>query len=96
MKDVLQEARRATLARRKAYGQPLDNLTRTAALWAGILGHSITAEEVALCMAAVKLARECHRHQKDNLVDLAGYAACVQAVHDERNRRQSGRKAGKK
>ncbi len=34
----------------------------------------ITATDVPLCMIAVKLARQVHRHKRDNLVDIAGYA----------------------
>jgi len=30
--------------------------------------------DVPLCMIAVKLARQAHRHKRDNLVDIAGYA----------------------
>ena len=31
-------------------------------------------------MIAVKISRECNAHKRDNLVDIAGYAACADKV----------------
>lgn len=75
--------------RREAYGHPFDDYSRTAALWSQVLGHEVSVEQAILCMICVKLSRECNRHGRDNLVDLAGYAACLDAVHSERARRAS-------
>jgi hypothetical protein len=67
--------------REKAYDHPSRNFEATAKIWNGILAYKlnapITAEEVALLMVGVKLARESHRHQRDNLVDAAGYIECA-------------------
>ena len=73
--------------RQAAYGHPIEDFTRTAAMWSAILGHPITAEQVGLCMCAVKLSRQVNLPKRDNLVDLAGYAETVQMVIDERARR---------
>ena len=73
--------------RQVMYGHPLDDFSRTAAMWSAILGVPVTAEQVGLCMCAVKISRQCNSPKRDNLVDLAGYAETVQMVADERKRR---------
>lgn len=79
--SVLEEAKRITAGtRQNDYGHPRDDFSRTASMWTGILapklrqGTQVTAMDVPLCMIAVKLARQAHRHKRDNLVDIAGYA----------------------
>ena len=85
--SVLDEAKRITGGvRHDDYGHPCDDFDRTARMWTGILadklrnGAEITAMDVPLCMIAVKLARQAHRHKRDNLVDIAGYARTVAMV----------------
>ena len=61
--------------RGKTYGDPRPNLERTAALWSAILGHPVTAHQVALCMVAVKVSRAvASPGHADNYTDIAGYA----------------------
>lgn len=60
--------------RRTSYGGPKESFTRIALVWGSILGHPVTATQVALCMAGLKLIREANKTQRDNLVDIAGYA----------------------
>jgi hypothetical protein len=85
--SVLDEAKRITSAERQAdYGHPRDDFARTALMWTGIFGgklrdgESIAASDIPLCMIAVKLARQAHRHKRDNLVDIAGYARTAAMV----------------
>ena len=85
---VLQEAQRLVHGdRRAAYGHPLDDYTRTAALWTAILGQPVTAEQAILCMVAVKISRECNAPKRDNRTDGAGYFECLDLAHEERVRR---------
>jgi hypothetical protein len=85
---ILQEAEKLVDGdRREAYGHPFDDYSRTATLWSQVLGHAVTVEQAIMCMICVKLSRECNRHGRDNLVDIAGYAACLDDVHAERARR---------
>ena len=85
---ILQEAQRLVHGERQnTYGHPLDDFTRTAQLWSAILGFPVKAEQVGLCMCAVKISRQCNAPKRDNMTDLAGYAATVQMVVEERDRR---------
>lgn len=88
---VLEEANNLIYgARNSDYGHPLDDFARTGRMWAAILGvGSVTAEQVGLCMVAVKVSRECNKHKRDNLTDIAGYAGTVDMVVSERERRAS-------
>ena len=81
--NILQEADRLTSAAGKRpgdYGHPRDNLQLTADLWAPILGVEVTAEQVALCMIQLKIARECHKPGRDNLVDIAGWSRTIERL----------------
>lgn len=62
--------------RAKDYGDAGANFQRIANLWSPILGKDVTPEQVALCMAQVKIARliTSPAHE-DSWIDLAGYAA---------------------
>lgn len=49
--------------------------------------ESVTAEDAALMMILVKIAREAHAPKRDNRVDLAGYAKVLDLIHAERAKR---------
>ena len=55
--EVLQAAKEAVESRGKAYAPPSGNFRRIAALWEPILGSPVAPHEVALCLAALKIAR---------------------------------------
>ena len=75
--------------RQADYGHPLDNFTQIAELWTTMLGRKFTAEEVGLMMIATKLSRELNAPKRDNLIDMAGYAATIDMIHAERKRREA-------
>jgi len=59
--------------RQSDYGKAKTNMSRTAKIWSGILDIDVTPEQVALCMAGVKLARTQQAYKRDNVVDAVGY-----------------------
>jgi hypothetical protein len=65
------------------YGHPRDHWTRTAIIWTGILqsklgdGEHITPEDVGRLYIGDKLSRDTHQVKRDNRVDIAGYALCL-------------------
>lgn len=80
-KNILQEAEDLIYGdRQAAYGSASQNFSNIAKGWSVIFGKEITAEQVGLAMVWVKLARQTHRPQRDNLVDAAGYIGCVDKV----------------
>lgn len=93
-RTILEEATEAVDHDREAkYGHPLDDFTTQATYWRTHLAHKygidvpIEAEDVAVMMVQVKLAREAVRHGRDNLVDGAGYLRTLERVIEERRRR---------
>jgi hypothetical protein len=84
--SVLQEADEIiTGARQQDYGSPLQSFTRIAAYWSATLGIEVTADQVALCMIGLKAARYQNGQQRDSLVDIAGYAGCIDLMKEERD-----------
>lgn len=79
---ILEEAQRLVHGNRGAdYGHPIEDYTRTGRIWGAILGiPDIDPRLCCLMMAAVKVSRECNKHKRDNLTDLAGYAECASMV----------------
>lgn len=67
--------------REKSYGDPVLMHERIARIWSGILGHEINANEVALCMIGLKLARSQNDPtHEDSLVDVSGYNEIAQLI----------------
>ena len=68
--------------REKDYGKTSDNFRDIAKGWEVITKATITPEQVGLMMAWLKICRankdNCEKH--DSLVDLAGYAGCIEKI----------------
>ena len=84
---LLEAAMIAVQQRRDEYGSPRRRHGRSAVMWTAIMGVEFTPEQVALCLAAMKIARlsENADHQ-DSWVDLAGYAATGSECLHERQK----------
>jgi len=80
-RSVLTEAQALVYGdRNHDYGHPYEDYTKTAALWSVVLGVPVTAEQAILCMVLVKVSRHLNRSTRDNLVDIGGYAECLNRV----------------
>jgi hypothetical protein len=62
-------------ARNTDYGDRVTNHQNIANLWSAFLNKKISAHDVAICMALVKVARLMHSRKSDSYVDLAAYGA---------------------
>lgn len=90
VETVLEEANRIIYGdREKTYGHPSKNFDATAALWNGYVQAKygvrevhFNATDVAHMMILLKMARELHMHKRDNIVDMAGYAGCIQKMEE--------------
>jgi hypothetical protein len=86
--DIADFAKKLVFDDRNAdYGHPLDNLERGAKIWSVILKTPVTAEQVALCMVGMKMAREVGNPKLDNTVDGIGYWLTLAEIRQERVRR---------
>ena len=68
--------------RQEDYGDKFTNHKNIAALWSIFLRKDITAHDVAMCMALVKVARLMHAHKTDSYIDLAAYAAIAGELNE--------------
>lgn len=91
--SILQEAQRLVHGDRgAAYSHPLTDYACTAGLWNAIWGPhgadklraDLTPEDAILGMIAVKMSRESRQGKRDNRTDMAGYAECLDLVHQRR------------
>jgi len=90
--ECLEAALKAVTDRGEAYAKPEDSFQTIADLWTVILrgrglllpGVDIWPQDVALMMAALKMARLISKpNHQDSWTDLAGYAACGAEITTE-------------
>lgn len=76
---LLDEAKRIVCGERdQQYGNPEDNFEKISKFWSYYLIYPVSKRDVAMMMVLLKVARESSGEEKhDNLVDIAGYAACA-------------------
>jgi len=85
---VLEEAQRITGNggdRNDAYDHPMPNFSKIAVGWAVIAGVEITPAQTARMMIWLKVVRDNHKPQRDNLTDIAGYARCIERLDEVDN-----------
>lgn len=85
--ELLDAAKVAVQERGDEYGSPWENHERIAVMWTAIMGIEFEPEQVALCLAAMKIARlSANRDHQDSWKDLAGYAATGSECLHERKK----------
>lgn len=87
--DILDAAKKCVCGQREQdYGTPESNFQLIANLWRMYLGVDISATDVAMMMALMKIARiKNGGGTGDSFVDLAGYAACGGEINSSRGLR---------
>jgi len=87
--NILQEADLLTAGdRQRDYDHPLPNHTRIATMWNAYLGirrepeGPVSPEDVAHMMILLKISRDVFTPKRDNLVDICGYARCVERMRE--------------
>jgi len=83
--EILDEAKRCVCGGRELdYGSPENNFGLIAAMWSLYLDKLVSADDVAILLALVKIARiKAGGGSGDSYVDLAGYAACAGEIHSK-------------
>lgn len=67
--------------RGQVYGDMVETHSRIADVWSGILGHSVSSHQVALCMVGLKLVRaSVSPSHKDSYVDAMGYTRIADTI----------------
>lgn len=76
--DILETAKIIVTAdRNRQHGEPEDTFGLIAAYWSAHLDHPVSATDVAVMMAQLKLARlKASPGNRDNWLDGIGYLAC--------------------
>ncbi len=86
--DLLDEAKKLIGGdRQEDYGDKLKNHQNIADFWSVFLQKEITAHDVAICMALVKVARLMNQHKKDSYLDMAAYAAIAGEIEKRTNKK---------
>lgn len=87
--EILDAAKKCVCGQREQdYGSPESNFQLIADLWRTYLGVDISATDVAMMMALMKIARiKNGGGTGDSFVDLAGYAACGGEINSSRGLR---------
>lgn len=86
--DVLSEAHDVLHGdRQRDYGSPSENLARIAEMWSAYLDCEVTARDVAMLNILQKVSRDRATQKRDNLVDIAGYAAAAEECEPPEPRR---------
>lgn len=89
MIDILTEADAIIKERESQYGSPKASLTAIADVWSALLRNKlapdekITASEVALLMAGLKLVRESNLHKHDSLLDAIAYITLISTLKEQ-------------
>lgn len=94
---VLEEAGHLIYGPRMAeYGtEKLGGFETVAEMWSSFLGFEVKAEQVPIMLVLLKVARSTEDFRadrpvkRDTIVDMAGYAGCVEKVQDLRTERES-------
>ena len=95
--ELLEEARKLIGGnRQKDYGEKLVNHQNIANFWSIFLKKKITAHDVAICMALVKVARLMHQHKKDSYIDMAAYAAIAGEIEAHTDKDKSFESEGER
>ena len=81
--SILSEAERIVNGDRQVdYSDPVANFKHIADIASSISKENLSPTTCAIVMIAVKLARENHKHKRDNLVDLAGYVEILNRIKE--------------
>lgn len=83
--NTLEKAKEVVCGHREnEYGSPEDNFKTIADFWSVYKGVEFTANDVAMMMALLKIARiRTGTATDDSYVDLAGYAACGSEINSK-------------
>tara|TARA_R100001244_G_scaffold11860_1_gene14013 strand:+ start:3491 stop:3760 length:270 start_codon:yes stop_codon:yes gene_type:complete len=79
--NILEEANRIINERsdekERMYGPFSEGMERAAAIVRASTGKDITAEDMYICLVALKLSRHSYNYKEDNLLDAVAYLGAL-------------------
>ena len=78
--------------RGSTYGHPLEDFTRSTTMLSALgyrfidangITRDLNALDIPIIMCCIKLAREVHMHNQDNLDDISGYVKCADMCREK-------------
>jgi len=61
----------------RMYGPFEEGMDRAALIASGCTGKTFTAQDMYICIIAIKLSRQSYNHKEDNLLDAVAYLASL-------------------
>ena len=86
--DILTQVDGIISERGLQYGDPSECFLQIAEIWTTLLrgklapGQRLSASDVGLLMASLKIVRQANTHKRDNLVDAIGYLTIVSRLEE--------------
>ena len=69
----------------RMYGPFEEGMERAAMIASGCTGKTITAQDMYICMVALKLSRQSYNHKEDNLLDAVAYLGSLNNYNNNKN-----------
>lgn len=69
----------------RQYGPFSEGMRRAAMIASGATGKDISANDMFICMIALKLSRHSYNYKEDNLLDAAAYIGGLNNLHKEQS-----------
>ena len=64
------------------YGPPKEDFEVVATLWSEYLNRNLTAHNVGVMLLLLKVRRLMRKYKRDTLVDICGYAKCLEMIEE--------------
>jgi len=67
----------------RLYGPFSEGMERAAMIASGSTGKQFTAQDMFMCLVALKLSRQSYNHKEDNLLDAVAYLAALNNYNEK-------------
>jgi len=73
----------------RQYGPFEEGMERAAMIASGATGKTLTANDMYLCLVALKLSRHSYNYKEDNLLDAVAYLGSLNNYHEKYKKSKS-------
>jgi hypothetical protein len=85
--NILEEANKIINLRseekERMYGPFEEGMERAAMIASGCTGKELTAQDIYMCLVALKLSRQSYNHKEDNLLDAVAYLGSLNNYNNQ-------------